>query len=127
LTSELARDNEPDKDLMNEDLSEKPEAIFQVAVWVVEQERGLELQISFPEFTLAIMLPIVIAIEPVTVLKTVILSRRLDAEASEPLNDLMNEAFSAKLEARVREPLSDLNNPFFSAEAKVREPLRLLA
>jgi len=144
LISELARDSEPDKDLMNEDLSAKPEAIFQVAVSVVEQARRLELQITFPEFTFATMLPIVIAIEPVSVLKTEFLSRRLEAEAIEPLSDLMKEAFSARPEAKltellsdlmkedlsatpeakVTELLSDLNNDFFSVDANVRELLR---
>jgi len=128
LISELARDIEPDKDLMNEDLSAKPEAIFQVAVWVVEQERGLELQITFPEFTLATMLPKVIAIEPVRVLKTESFATRLEAEASEPLSDLRKEAFSARLEAKVTAPLSDLKIEFFSPrfETWASEPLKPL-
>jgi hypothetical protein len=44
------------------------EAIVQAAVRVVEQERGLELQVSCPESTLATILPIVIEIESATVL-----------------------------------------------------------
>jgi len=44
--------------------------MVQVAVRVVEQERGLELQIICPEFTLATMLPIVTVIEAAADLKT---------------------------------------------------------
>jgi len=110
LISDPASENEPDPDLTIEDFLAKPETIFQVAVAVVEQERGLELQVNFPEFTLATMLPIVIAIEPVNVLMTEFFSARLEVEASEPLSDLRNEVFSAKVEARVREVLSDLRS-----------------
>ena len=121
--------SKPLRDLKNEFFSVILEAIFQVAVRVVEQERGLELQVNFPEFTLATMLPIVIAIEPENVLKTEFFSARLETEASEPLSDLRNEVFSAKVEARVREPLRDLNSEDLSVkvEARPREGLEFLA
>jgi hypothetical protein len=52
---------------------------------VVEQDRGLELQTSFPESTLATMLPIVIAIEAARVLKIEVARERLELRVREPL------------------------------------------
>lgn len=53
--------------------------MFMFAVMLVEQERGIVLQVIFPELTLMAMLPIVNVSAPVTVLKTVFFSARLDA------------------------------------------------
>ena len=58
-------------------------AVFQVAVRVVEQERGLELQVNSPESTLTTMLPIVNVIEAARVLKIEDFSARLEAKVSE--------------------------------------------
>jgi hypothetical protein len=69
----------PIRDLKREDLSTKPEAIAQVEVRMVEHERGLELQISFPESTLATMLPVVIVTEAVSVLRIEFFSARPEA------------------------------------------------
>ena len=57
----------------------RAEPIVQVAVSVVEQERGLELQINFPESTFATMLPIVSVIEAAMVLKIEVFSALEDA------------------------------------------------
>ncbi len=82
---------------MNSELfSAKAEVVVRVAVLVVEQERGLELQVNCPEFTLATMLPIVIVIEAAMVLKIEVFSTKLEAEFSEPLSDLK------KFETRVK-------------------------
>jgi hypothetical protein len=99
------KDSEPDRDLNHEDFSVKPEVIVQVAVRVVEQERGLELQVNCPEFTLATMLPIVTAIEAAMALKIEVLSARPEAELSEPLSDLSIEVILARVEAEVSDPL----------------------
>jgi len=131
-----ARDSEPVKDLNNEAFSAKteaifhelvrdlnredrlakPEAIFQVAVRAVEQERGLELQVSTPESTLATMLPIVIVIAATIVLKIELFSSRLEESVREVLRNLNIEVFSVRIEARVRELLSDLNIEDFSTK-----------
>jgi hypothetical protein len=55
-----------------------------VPVRVVEQERGPELQTSFPESTLATMLPIVIAIEPEKALTIEFFSARPETRPIEP-------------------------------------------
>jgi len=86
-------------------------AVFQVAVRVVEQERGLELQVNCPEFTLATMLPIVNVIEAARVLKIEDLSTILDATANEPVKDLKREKCSTILEAAVNEPVKPLARP----------------
>ena len=75
-------------DLRKEVCLETLVAVFQDAVRVVEQERGLELQVNFPEFTLATMLPIVSAIEVARLLKMEDFSARLEAEVSEALTPL---------------------------------------
>jgi hypothetical protein len=75
---------------------------------MVEQERGLELQVNSPESTLATMLPIVIAIEAASDLKIEFFSTRPEVEASEPLSNLKIEVFSANDEAIVRLLLSNL-------------------
>jgi hypothetical protein len=72
---------------------------------VVEQERGLELQVNCPEFTLATMLPIVSVIEAAMALKIEIFSAKLETELSEPLSDLSIEVILAKAEAEVSDPL----------------------
>jgi len=127
LVSEAVRESVPVRALNRELFPAIPEPIFQVAVRGVEQERGLELQVNCPEFTLATMLPIAKAIEAASVLKKKFFSTRLEAKVSEPLSDLKIEIFLAKVEARVSEPLSDLKIEDFSAkvDAKVSEPLRL--
>jgi len=79
--------------------------MVQVAVRVVEQERGLELQVNFPEFTLATMLPIVSVIEAAMVLKIEVFSTKLEAELSEPLSDLNIAVILAKVEAEVNDPV----------------------
>jgi hypothetical protein len=79
---------EPDRDLKREIFSARPEATVQVAVRVVEQERGLELQVNCPEFTLATMLPIVNVIEAAMALKIELFSTKLETELNEPVNDL---------------------------------------
>jgi hypothetical protein len=101
------------------------EAIVQVAVGVVEHERGLELQVSCPESTLATMLPVVIEIEAASVLKIELVSTRLAAAANELLKDLKNDDFSAKVETEFSESLRDLKIDLFSerVEANVREAL----
>jgi hypothetical protein len=91
LVSEATIDSEPDRDLSHEVCSTRPEAIVKDEVRLAVHERGLELQISFPESTLATMLPIVNVIEAASVLK--------------------KEFFSTRLEARVREPLRLLASP----------------
>jgi len=79
--------------------------MVQVAVRVVEQERGLELQVNFPEFTLATMLPIVSVIEAAMVLKIEVFSTKLETELSEPLSDLNIAVILAKFEAEVNDPV----------------------
>jgi hypothetical protein len=93
------------RDLSSELFSAKAEVVVRVAVRVVEQERGLELQVNCPEFTLATMLPIVTAIEAAMTLKIEDLSTKLEAELSEPLSDLRIEVILAKAEAEVSDPL----------------------
>ncbi|HEX9196498.1 MAG TPA: hypothetical protein VF906_01765 [Candidatus Bathyarchaeia archaeon] len=83
-----AKDNEPVRDLTSELRPATPEPRFQVAVRGVEQERGLELQVNCPEFTLATMLPIVNVIEAASALKIEVFSTKLETELSEPLSDL---------------------------------------
>ena len=105
-----------------------PAFIVKVAVKVVEQERGLELQIIFPEFTLATMLPMVIVIEAAKFLRRELFSARFDVKDSDPVRDLKKEAFSRKLDARLREPVNDLKIEFLSArvETWLSEPLNVL-
>jgi len=79
--------------------------MVQVAVRVVEQERGLALQVNFPEFTLATMLPIVNVIEAANALKIEVFSTKLETELSEPLSDLNIEVILAKAETEVSDPL----------------------
>jgi hypothetical protein len=97
--------NAPLRDLNREVFPAKPEATFQVPVRVVEQERGLELQINFPESTLATMLPIVNVIEAAMALKIEVFSTKLETELSEPLSDLSIEVILARAEAEVTDPL----------------------
>jgi hypothetical protein len=72
---------------------------------VVEQERGLELQVNCPEFTFATMLPIVSVIEAAMTLKIEVFSTKLETEFSEPLSNLNIEVILAKAEAEVSDPL----------------------
>jgi len=94
---------------------------------VVEQERGLELQVNLPESTFATILPIVIVIAAANVLNMEFLSAKLEATVRELLSTLKIEIFSAKVETRVREPLRDLNREDFlvRVEAKPREDPKL--
>jgi len=64
---------------------------------LAEHERGLELQINFPESTLATMLPNVIVIEPTSVLRNESVFARLETGLREPVRVLKNEFFSAKV------------------------------
>ncbi len=82
--------------------------MVKVALREVEQERGLELQITFPESTLATMLPIVIAIDPANVLKIEFFAAKVEGSVSEPVRDLKNDLFSARLDAKENESLRDL-------------------
>jgi len=94
LISEPTRDNEPDRDLRHEVCSTRPEAMVKVEVRVAVQERGIELQMSFPESTLATMLPIETPIEAAMVLKIELLSARFEAKPSELLKALAKPFFS---------------------------------
>jgi len=100
------------------------EAIFQVAVRVVEQERGLELHVNFPEFTLATMLPIVIVIVAASALKIELFSARLEARVSELLRDLKKDVFSTRLEAGPSESVRTLARPLVSELARPKVPTR---
>ncbi len=102
------------------------DTIFQLAVTVVEQDRGLVLQTSFPESTFATRLPIVIVIESVSVLKIPFFAAPLDALVKAPVSDLKNENLSARLEADASEALALLRKAVCSArfEAEVSAPLR---
>ncbi len=77
----------------------RAESVIQVAVRVVEQERGLELQINFPESTFATMLPIVMIIAAANVLNMEFLSAKLEAAVRELLSNLNIEVFSTRIEA----------------------------
>jgi hypothetical protein len=63
LLWDVVSEIESDRDLNKEFFSARLEAIVQVAVRVIEQERRPELHVSCPESTLATILPIVIEIE----------------------------------------------------------------
>jgi len=105
LVSEAVRESEPLRGLNSELRLATPELRFQVAVRGVEQERGLELQVNCPEFTLATMLPIVSVIEAASALKIEVFSTKLETELSEPLSDLNIEVILAKAETEVSDPL----------------------
>jgi len=77
----------------------RAEPVIQVAVRVVEQERGLELQINSPESTFATMLPIVMVIAAANVLNMEFLSAKLEAAVRELLSNLNIEVFSTRIEA----------------------------
>jgi hypothetical protein len=102
------------------------DTMFQFAVTVVEQARGLVLQTSFPESTFATRLPIVIVIESVSVLKMPFFAAWLDAVVREPISDLKNESLSARLETDASEALTLLRRAVCSArfEAEVSASLR---
>jgi len=102
------------------------DAMFQFAVTVVEQDRGLVLQTSFPESTFATRLPIVIVIESVSVLKMPFFAAPLDAVVKNPVSDLKNDNLSARLDADASEALALLRKAVCSArfEAEVSAPLR---
>jgi hypothetical protein len=91
---------------------------------VVEQERGLELQVNIPESTLATILPIVIVIVAASVLKIELFSARLEARLSELLRDLRKDVFSTKLEAGPSESVRTLVRPLVSELARPRVPTR---
>lgn len=55
------------------------EVMLMSAVLLVEQDRGIVLQVIFPELTFMAMLPMVNVSAPVIVLKIVFFSARLDA------------------------------------------------
>jgi hypothetical protein len=116
---------EPERDLNKEFFSARLETIVQVAVRVVEQERGLELQVSCPESTLATMLPIVIVIEAASALKRELFFAIFEAKPSELVKALARPLVSEA--AKVREPVRNIISEFFSAglEAEVSDPLVL--
>jgi hypothetical protein len=93
LVLEPATEREPDIDLKNEDFSAPLRDRLRDPDRLAEHERGLELQINFPESTLATMLPMVNVIEAASVLKKEFFSTRLEARVSEALNDLSNDSF----------------------------------
>ena len=102
------------------------DTVFQFAVTVVEQDRGLVLQTSFPESTLATRLPIVIVIESVSVLKMPFFAAPLDAVVKESVSDLKNESLSVRLGADASEALALLRRAacFARFEAGVSASLR---
>jgi hypothetical protein len=110
LAMEPAKLIEPVRDLKADACFARPEAIFQFVVRVVEQEWGLELQVSFPESTLADVLPIAFVIESVSVLRMEFFSARLDAWVMEPAKERKKENFWARFDARVSETLSVRRN-----------------
>jgi len=83
LASDAARPREAAMDFENDPCLARPEASVHVAVRLVEHERGLELQVNCPEFTLATMLPTVNASEAATVLNIEDFSDIFDANPSE--------------------------------------------
>ena len=85
--------------MKNEDVRAGAEPVIQVAVRVVEQERGLELQINFPESTFATMLPIVMVMAAANVLNMEFLSAKLKAAVRELPSNLNIEVFSTRIEA----------------------------
>ena len=85
--------------MKNEDVRAGAEPVIQVAVRVVEQERGLEWQINFPESTFATMLPIVMVMAAANVLNMEFLSAKLEAAVRELLSNLNIEVFSTRIEA----------------------------
>jgi len=114
------------RDRKNDACFPRLDAMFQFALTVVEQDRGLVLQTSFPESTFATMLPIVIVIESVSVLKMPFEAAPLDALVKKPVNDLKNDNLSARLEADASEALALLRKAVCSArfEAEVSVSLR---
>ena len=102
--------------------------MLQVAVGAVEQERGVELQVNFPESTLATMLPVVMLIDVVNVLKIEFFSERLEAIVKDEVRNLKIEFFSARLEAEVNELLRALKSEVFSEKLPLgaNEPPRVL-
>ena len=90
---------ESDSERKREFFSPILKAIVNVAVLVVEQERGLELQVSCPESTLATILPITIEMESARVLKMEFFSVGEEARVSELLSDLKIELCSTKDDA----------------------------
>ena len=92
-------------DLNREDFSERSEVTVKCTVRLVEQERGFELQINVPEFTLTTMFPIVIVIEAARVLKIEVFSAKLEAEVKELARDLKREDTLARLDTELSESL----------------------
>ncbi len=84
--------------------------MVQVAVRDVEQERGLELQVNTPEFTLATMLPIVNVIEAARVRKTDTRRDTLEANCIEAVRDLKSETVRERLESIVIEAVKLLKS-----------------
>jgi hypothetical protein len=116
----------PLRDLKKEVCLVALERIFQLAVTLVEQERGLELHTSFPESTLAAMFPVANAIESPNALNNEFFSPGFEAILSEPLRDRKKESLSPRLETRAIEALKDLRNEVCSTklETEVRALLR---
>ena len=114
------------RDRKNDACFARLDTIFQFAVTVVEQARGLVLQTSFPESTFATRLPIVIMIESVSVLKMPFFAAPLDAVVNESVSDLKNESLSARLGADASEALALLRRAvcFARFEAEVSASLR---
>src|SRR6266852_516200 len=103
--------SEPVRDLERESCLATPEAILQVAVRVVEQERGLELQVNAPEFTLATTLPVVNVIEAAMALKIEACLAKPEATDNEPARNLESEVCSTTPEKMVSEALKLLPIP----------------
>jgi hypothetical protein len=126
LAMEPAAVNVSLRDRKKDACFERLDTMFQFAVTVVEQDRGLVLQTSFPELTFATRLPIVLVIESVSVLKMPFFAAPLDAVVKKPASDLKNENLSAGLEADASEALALLRKAVCSAIflAEVSAPLR---
>jgi hypothetical protein len=116
---------DPFRDLENESFSATARDSPSDPEMVVEQERGLELQIIFPESTFATMLPIVNVIEAANVLMKMFFSTRLVTRPSEPGSVLKNEFFSEKVDTKPSVPDSAFPTPFVRELANVSELLRL--
>src|SRR6266571_5252840 len=97
--------SEPVRDLERESCLATPEATVQVAVRVAEQERGLELQVNAPEFTLATTLPVVNVNEAAMALNIEACLAKPEATDNEPVRDLNREDLSTRPEPILHETL----------------------
>jgi hypothetical protein len=124
LALEPEREREPGMDLKNEYFSAAVRDRLSDPDSLVVQERGLELQINFPESTLAIMLPNVIVIEPASPLTNESFFARFDTRPMEPVRLLKNEFFSAKFATRPSVEERAFPHPFDWEPTNESEPLR---